>query len=101
MIEVGVRALNTTGTAYTYIIGYGDSQGVDLAEDETTTTANDPWFEFSNTLSFVTNADTHDQGFRLSDNESAIITDVIDVIYDHAPPVLVGQTWPRGKEYQT
>lgn len=48
VIEVGYRkhaAASTTGTLY-----FGDNSATDLAEDTTTTTANNPWIEFSQDL---------------------------------------------------
>lgn len=48
VIELGYRkhaAASTTGTLY-----FGDNAATDLAEDTTTTTANNPWIEFSQTL---------------------------------------------------
>lgn len=37
---------------------FGDDSGTDLAEDETTTTANNPWAEFSATISFAGGGET-------------------------------------------
>ncbi len=50
VVEIGYRkhaALSTTGT-----LSFGDNSGTDLAEDETTTAANNPWIEFSGYVQF-------------------------------------------------
>lgn len=49
VIELGVREVATAGTAS---LNFGDDSATDLAEDNTTTTANNPWIEFSQTLVF-------------------------------------------------
>jgi len=51
-IEVGYRKHESATTSRTGTLSFGDNAGTDLAEDETTTTANDPWFEFADTLTF-------------------------------------------------
>jgi hypothetical protein len=53
VIEVGYRKHENATTSRTGTLSFGDNAGTDLAEDETTTTANDPWFEFADTLTFA------------------------------------------------
>lgn len=52
VIEVGYRKHESATTSRTGTLSFGDAAGTDLAEDETTTTANDPWFEFADNLTF-------------------------------------------------
>lgn len=52
LIELGYRD-NTTNTGRFGIINFGDNSGTDLPEDETTTTADNPWVEFSANISFA------------------------------------------------
>lgn len=52
VLEVGFRSHNSHTTSRTGTLDIRQSAGTDLAEDETTTTANDPWFELSDTLTF-------------------------------------------------
>ena len=52
LIEIGYRAHNTTATSRNAIFRFGSSAGADLAEDETSTTDNNPWIEFSDTITF-------------------------------------------------
>lgn len=52
VIELGYRAHNAVTTSYTGTIRIGDNAASDLAEDETSTTENAPWVEFSQTLLF-------------------------------------------------
>jgi hypothetical protein len=47
VIEIGYRIHTTATTAYTATGIFGNDKSIDLAEDETTTTANNPWIEFS------------------------------------------------------
>ncbi len=49
MIELG---LNHTASVDTAQINIGDNSGTDLAEDETTTTANNPWLEIAQNIFF-------------------------------------------------
>lgn len=49
--EVGYRDQSANGTRFASII-FGDNSGTDLAEDETTTTANNPWLEFTMDIAF-------------------------------------------------
>lgn len=51
VIEVGQRNVSTSAVR-TVTLVFGDDSGTDLPEDATTTAANNPWIEFSQTLSF-------------------------------------------------
>lgn len=51
-LEVGVSYNSAAANNGTLV--FGDDSGTDLAEDDTTTTANNPWVEFSQTLNFWT-----------------------------------------------
>lgn len=53
VIEVGIRSFNTVTTNYTATHRFGDATGSDLAEDETTTTDNNPWIEFDSAITFL------------------------------------------------
>lgn len=61
VIEIG-SADKDAGAARTCGISFGDNT-VDLPENDTTTTAQDPWIEFDSTIQFLTAADT----VRISD----------------------------------
>lgn len=50
VIEVGFRS--ATSTTRNISLSHGNDSATDLAEDNTTTTANNPWIEFSQTLNF-------------------------------------------------
>lgn len=50
VIEIGSNPGNGADGSATF--NFGDNSGTDLAEDETTTTANNPWLEFSMTIAF-------------------------------------------------
>lgn len=52
VIEIGGGGDPLTG-GLDFAILLGDSAGTDLAEDDTTTTQNDPWVEFANTITFA------------------------------------------------
>ncbi|HEX4611490.1 MAG TPA: hypothetical protein VH092_25070 [Urbifossiella sp.] len=54
VIEIGARKGDASSTNFVATLSFGDNSGTDLAEDEVTTTANNPWIEFSQTLSFST-----------------------------------------------
>ena len=58
VIEIGCGGdpAQTGGADHDYDLRLGDSSVTDLAEDDTTTTDNNPWVELTNTLTFV--ADT-------------------------------------------
>jgi len=51
IVEVGYKDQTGNGTRFV-TLSLGDDSGTDLAEDETTTTANNPWIEFSGTITF-------------------------------------------------
>lgn len=52
IIELGYKD-NTTNTGRHCIISFGDDSATDLPEDETTTTADNPWVEFSMDIAFL------------------------------------------------
>lgn len=47
VIEVGYRTHGGGSTSRSGTLSFGDNSATDLAENETTTTANNPWVEFS------------------------------------------------------
>lgn len=51
LIEIGYRDNSTNATRFATVF-FGDDSGVDLLEDETSATADDPWIEFSMTIAF-------------------------------------------------
>lgn len=51
IVEIGVADRNNTVERFGQI-SFGDDSGTDLAEDETTTAANNPWVEFSADIVF-------------------------------------------------
>ena len=51
VIEIGIRDA-TASTTTTATISFGDNGATDLPEDQTTTTALNPWVEISQTLKF-------------------------------------------------
>lgn len=53
VLEVGGQASAAGGTTVTGTMRFGSSAGADLAENETTTTDNDPWFEIGRAITFV------------------------------------------------
>lgn len=50
VIEFGYRKREANNFLRYCQFSYGDDSGTDLPSDQTTTTANDPWIEFSNTI---------------------------------------------------
>lgn len=52
VIEIGIRSHNVTASSRTGTLRFGEASASDLAEDETSTTDNNPWIEFSQTLTF-------------------------------------------------
>lgn len=52
VIEVGIRAHNVTSSSRTGTLRFGEASASDLAEDETSTTDDNPWIEFSQDLTF-------------------------------------------------
>jgi hypothetical protein len=53
VIEVGIFADPQVGKTHGSSLRFGDSAGADLAEDDTTTTDNNPWFQLTDTLTFT------------------------------------------------
>jgi len=85
VIEVGVRFFEAGASSRTSQLQLHQNNGTDLPEDETTTTSNDPWFEFSDTLTFKNKA------IALTDRVLPLLT------CEEPPPApLEGQLWPRG-----
>lgn len=56
VVEVGYRATNSTATSKTGTVELGTNKAADLAEDETSTTQNAPWIEFSQDLLFTSDS---------------------------------------------
>lgn len=52
IVELGYKD-NTTDTGRFVRISFGDDSAIDLPEDETTTTADNPWVEFSANITFA------------------------------------------------
>ncbi len=52
IIEIGAASNNYTSSRYA-VIEVGDASGSDLAEDETGTSQDNPWVEFTHTFSFA------------------------------------------------
>ncbi|MDP9203647.1 MAG: hypothetical protein M3P26_17220 [Gemmatimonadota bacterium] len=52
VIEIGIKN-STVGTSVSGDLSFGDNSGTDLAVDTTTTAANNPWIELSNTITFL------------------------------------------------
>ena len=65
IVEVGY-GMQTTSSTRRGILVFGDDSGTDLAEDETTTTANNPWVEFSMDITFAGGGPPATPAFRLS-----------------------------------
>lgn len=80
VVELGAKVFETSATSRTATLSLLDSNGTDLPEDQTTTTANDPWIEFSANLSWL-----------FTGNQNLIVD---EWPYDTSVPI-VGQTWPR------
>jgi hypothetical protein len=55
IIEIGYKD-DDAGSADQGNINFGDNSGTDLAEDESTTTANNPWVELTHDLLFYSDA---------------------------------------------
>lgn len=53
IIEIGYRAHNSTTAIKIGTLRFGDASGSDLAEDETSTTDDNPWVEFSDNVTFM------------------------------------------------
>jgi hypothetical protein len=54
VVEIGWTYKTGTNTSTTATQSFGSSSGTDLTEDNTTTTANNPWIEFSNGILWQT-----------------------------------------------
>ena len=54
VIELGAGGDPAGGGDHDFSLRIGDAAGADLAEDDTSTTDNDPWVEFANTITFQT-----------------------------------------------
>jgi len=67
VVEFGFREVTTNATRAIDII-VGDNSASDLAENQTTTAANNPWLEFSQTLTFYTNDGTARDTLRPNGN---------------------------------
>lgn len=52
VVEIGYRAENLVTTSYSAAMRFGSDQPSDHAENETATTNDNPWIEFSDTLTF-------------------------------------------------
>jgi hypothetical protein len=66
VLEIGGQVDATGGTSVTGTMNFGSSAASDLAEDETSTTANNPFFEISRTISFLAPQDADDSWWSLS-----------------------------------
>jgi hypothetical protein len=55
IVELGIHDYSA-GTSDTARLSIGDDSATDLAEDTTTTTADNPWIEFSQTIAFLDQA---------------------------------------------
>lgn len=53
VVEVGYRAVNTATTSWSGTVSLGSGAAADLAVDESTTAANNPWIEFADNLLFM------------------------------------------------
>lgn len=84
VIEVGTGGDPAGGKSHSSTIRLGDSSGTDLAEDDTTTTDNNPWIEFTDTLTFI-------ERYGLYANETAALLQIRDYnsrIYGVATPYI-------------
>lgn len=54
LIEVGAQVDASGGTSVTGTLSFGSNSATDLAENETGTAADNPWFEISRTVTFAT-----------------------------------------------
>jgi hypothetical protein len=53
VLEVGGQVSSAGGATVTAYMNFGSSSATDCAENETATTANNPWFEMSTTITFT------------------------------------------------
>lgn len=56
VVEIGFRKHENATTSRTGTLSLGSPTGTDVAENETATTANVPWIEFADTITFKTGA---------------------------------------------
>lgn len=83
VIEVGCRCFEGAATSRVLQLRGLSNAGTDLAEDETTTTSNNPWFEFSGTITQRLEAPVLDWSpLEIGDSAVGALT--------------AGQLWPRG-----
>lgn len=61
VLEIGYRAHNVTATSKTGSLRFGEASASDLAENETGTTDDNPWFEISDDLIFLTESGSVDR----------------------------------------
>lgn len=98
VIEIGGRQHATA--AGNFVARYGDASASDLPENETATTDDNPWIEFSDTLTFqnnskarITYAATEALYEPHSDTRFARVTYVAtEVLYKPGPPLAAGRT---------
>lgn len=69
VVELGYRKHENATTSRTGTLSLGNPEGTDCPEDETTTTANTPWIEFADTLTFQGNTDRVSQTALLVANQ--------------------------------
>lgn len=62
VIEVGARKTSASSSSRSATLRFGDNSGTDLAQDETTTTDNNPWIEFGFTIADATSGQTITMG---------------------------------------
>lgn len=76
VFEWGANKENFSATGRTVTINFGDNSGTDLAEDETTTTANNPWVEFSQTITDASSGTTYTKAGSIVSDASVAGADV-------------------------
>jgi hypothetical protein len=75
VIEWGVRT--ATATARTVTLSYGNDSATPLPEDTSTTAANTPWWEFSQTLLFLVTTVTVTDATTLTDSLSVTLNHTV------------------------
>jgi hypothetical protein len=103
-VEIGARFIATTVATTTATVNFGDAPATDIAEDETSTTANAPWLELSQTLTFqavpelvatgtyLTGATATSGAFPVPGSPAANDIDIIWEYKENSAAV----TWPAG-----
>jgi hypothetical protein len=103
-VEIGARFIATTVATTTATVNFGDAPATDIAEDETSTTANAPWLELSQTLTFqavpelvatgtyLTGATGTSGAFPVPGSPAANDIDIIWEYKENSAAV----TWPAG-----